>query len=275
MEQFDEIGYWSEIKLDIIKEYASAYSKILTARKLQHIYIDAFAGSGKHLSRTTGKFVPGSPLNALLIKPQFKEYHFIDLKKQKIKSLEEISGSREDVFIYHGNSNEILLEKIIPGVRYEKYRRALCLLDPYGLHLDWEVLFKMGQMGTFDVFINFPMYDMNLNVLWHDPEKVSTEQAERMNKFWGNDSWKDIAYSPSHQMSLFGEIRLEKVSNEIIVDAFRKRLEKEAGFGYIPKPMAMVNSRNATVYFLIFASHKPVAKKIVQQIFKKFEPRMI
>jgi len=186
------------------------------------------------------------------------------------------------VFIYHGNSNEILLEKIIPVVRYEipvvryeKYRRALCLLDPYGLHLDWKVLFKMGQMGTFDVFINFPMYDMNLNVLWRDPEKVSTEQAERMNKFWGNDSWKDIAYSPSHQMSLFGEIRLEKVSNEIIVNAFRKRLEREAGFIYIPKPMAMVNSRNARVYFLIFASHKPVAKKIVQQIFKKFEPRMI
>jgi len=24
--QFDEIGYWSEIKLDIIKEYAAAYS---------------------------------------------------------------------------------------------------------------------------------------------------------------------------------------------------------------------------------------------------------
>ncbi|MBW1956069.1 MAG: three-Cys-motif partner protein TcmP [Deltaproteobacteria bacterium] len=275
MEQFDEIGYWSEIKLDIIKEYASAYSKIMNARNLHHIYIDAFAGSGKHLSRTTGRFVPGSPLNALLIEPQFREYHFIDLKKQKITSLEEISGSRKDVFIYHGNSNEILLEKIIPVVRYEKYRRALCLLDPYGLHLDWKVLFKMGQMGTFDVFINFPMYDMNLNVLWRDPEKVSTEQAERMNKFWGNDSWKDIAYSPSHQMSLFGEIRLEKVSNEIIVNAFRKRLEREAGFRYIPKPMAMVNSRNATVYFLIFASHKPVAKKIVQQIFKKFEPRMI
>jgi len=29
--KLDEIGYWSEIKLDIIGEYAKAYSTILTA----------------------------------------------------------------------------------------------------------------------------------------------------------------------------------------------------------------------------------------------------
>jgi hypothetical protein len=27
--RYDEIGYWSEVKLDIIKKYAAAYSKIL------------------------------------------------------------------------------------------------------------------------------------------------------------------------------------------------------------------------------------------------------
>jgi hypothetical protein len=42
-EDFDEIGYWSEIKLEIVRNYASAYSKILTAKKLSHIYVDAFA----------------------------------------------------------------------------------------------------------------------------------------------------------------------------------------------------------------------------------------
>jgi len=38
--KFDTIGYWSEIKLDIIREYAGAYSKILSAQRLTlyHIY---------------------------------------------------------------------------------------------------------------------------------------------------------------------------------------------------------------------------------------------
>ena len=58
--QFDTIGYWSEIKLEIIKEYASAYSKILAAQtspSLHHIYIDAFAGAGIHLTSASQDFV--------------------------------------------------------------------------------------------------------------------------------------------------------------------------------------------------------------------------
>ena len=46
---------------------------ILSARttaSFSHVYIDAFAGSGQHVSRATGEFVPGSPLNALAVEPQ-------------------------------------------------------------------------------------------------------------------------------------------------------------------------------------------------------------
>jgi three-Cys-motif partner protein len=273
MPRHDEIGYWSEIKLDIIKEYASAYSKILTARKLYHIYIDAFAGSGKHLSKNTGEFISGSPLNALWVDPPFKEYHFIDLDIQKIKSLEELAGSRGDVHIYHGDCNQVMLDKVIPKVKYENYRRALCLLDPYGLHLDWQVIFTIGQMETFDIFLNFPIADMNRNVLWHDPEGVSSSQIDRMNRFWGDDSWRKAAYIRSPQMKLFGDTETEKTSNEMIAEAFRQRLKNVAGFQHVPKPIAMRNTQNAIVYYLFFASNKPVANHIAQDIFKKYADR--
>lgn len=78
--KFDEINYWSEVKLDIVREYAGAYSKILHAQAnppLCHIYIDAFAGAGIHISRSRGEFVPGSPLNALHIQPPFTAYTLI------------------------------------------------------------------------------------------------------------------------------------------------------------------------------------------------------
>src|SRR5258708_23647879 len=84
--EFDEIGYWSEVKLDIVREYASTYSAILSKQRepaFEHIYIDAFAGAGLNFSRTTGSFVPGSPLNAMLVQPPFKEYHLIDLNSVK------------------------------------------------------------------------------------------------------------------------------------------------------------------------------------------------
>ena len=178
--KYDEIGYWSEIKLDIIKDYAAEYSRILSSQKkprLYHIYIDAFAGAGKHISKKTGTFVLGSPTNALLVDPPFREYHFIDLNKQKISSLEEIAGSRHDVHIYHGDCNYVLLERVFPNAKYKDYRRALCLLDPYGLHLNWEVIHAAGQMKSIDMFLNFPMADMNRNVLLRKPDEVSQDHA--------------------------------------------------------------------------------------------------
>ena len=67
--KLDEIGYWSEIKLDIIKKYAVAYTKIMN--KQPHInsyhYIDGFAGPGIHISKNTNEFIPGSPANALKV----------------------------------------------------------------------------------------------------------------------------------------------------------------------------------------------------------------
>jgi hypothetical protein len=217
--KYDEIGYWSEIKLDIIKDYAAAYSRILSSQKkpsLYHIYIDAFAGAGKHISKKTGTSVLGSPMNALLVKPPYREYHFIDLDKQKISSLEEIAGSRQDVRIYHGDCN---------------------------------------------------------HVLWKKPEGVSAAQIDRMNRFWGDESWRQEAYVPSPQIKLFGETEELKTSNEVIAEAFRKRLEKLAGFRSVPEPIAMRNTQNAVVYYLFFASHKPVAEGIVKDIFKKYKNR--
>ena len=44
--KFDEIGYWSEIKLDIVKKYAAAYTTILARQEcLSFSYVDGFAGN--------------------------------------------------------------------------------------------------------------------------------------------------------------------------------------------------------------------------------------
>lgn len=270
--KFDKIGYWSEIKLDIIKDYAAVYSKILTAQKepsLSHVYIDAFAGAGVHISKTTGNFILGSPLNAFYVNPPFREYHLIDLDQKKVAVLKGFAEGRSDMYIYEGDCNSILLEKIFPRVRFEDYRRGLCLLDPYGLHLNWKVMHTAGQMKSIDLFLNFPVADINRNVLWRDPSGVDPADVERMNAFWGDDSWRTIAYKTNR--NLFGYP--EKEDNETVAEGFQERLHKEAGFKHVPKPMPMRNSRGTIVYYLFFASQKPVAEQIIEDIFKNYRER--
>ncbi|MBI5569660.1 MAG: three-Cys-motif partner protein TcmP, partial [Desulfomonile tiedjei] len=87
--RFDEIGYWSEIKLEILRKYAVAFTTIIgaQARKgpaLHPVYIDGFAGAGEHISKTSGGTVPGSPKIALDIVPPFSAYHFVDMDQRRV-----------------------------------------------------------------------------------------------------------------------------------------------------------------------------------------------
>lgn len=267
MTAFDSIGYWSELKLEILRKYAAAYSRILAAQRgLYHIYVDAFAGAGMHLSRTTGEMVPGSPLNVLNVVPPFREYHLIDLDGQKAAALRQHVADRADVKVYEGNCNDVLLQDVFPRLRYEDYRRGLVLLDPYGLHLDWRVIATAGELGTVDVFLNFPVADINRNVLWRNPDNVDAADVARMTRFWGDDSWREVAYTTSS--NLFGWE--EKTDNETVSEAFRSRLRSVARFNHVPSPLPMRNSRNATVYYLFFASQKDTANRIVSDIFASY-----
>lgn len=265
--EFDEIGIWSGVKLSILEDYAKPFNQILRGNKLHPVYVDAFAGAGHHIAKGSGEMVKGSPVRALEVQPPFEFLHLIDMNEARFQELKRLSEGRADVKIYHGDSNAILLREVFPQIKYEQYRRGLCILDPYGLDLSWEVIQAAGKSKTVEIFINFPVMDINRNVLWHDHERVDSSQRERMTRFWGDDSWHAAAYSGAGH--LFGE--LEKTSNEEVALAFQKRLKDVAGFQYVPNPIPMRNSNGAIVYYLFFAAHRPVASNIVSDIFKKFE----
>jgi three-Cys-motif partner protein len=269
-EEFDEIGVWSEVKLAIIKEYAAPYAKILDAKNLKRLYIDAYAGPGYHLSKTTGETVEGSPLIALNITPPFHEYHFIDTQEKRVQQLRMLAGDRKDVFTYSADCNEVLLEKVFPRAKYSDYRRALCLLDPYNINLKWEVIETAGKMGSVELFLNFMIMDINRNAMRRDPDRSVASKVAQMTRLWGDETWRDAGYDTVP--TLFDDV-LEKVSNERFAEAFRQRLMKKAGFEYVPKPMPMKTKTNSVIYYLYFASQKPVAAHIVTEIFDKYRQR--
>ena len=269
--RLDEIGYWSEVKLDIIRDYATEYSKILSNQpRIQHLYIDAFAGAGTHLSKETGLEVAGSPLIAAQVEPPFSELHLVDLDGGRAARLRDLSSGDPRVTVYEGDGNEVLLRHVFPRCRYDQYRRGLCLLDPYGLNVRWEVLRQAGQMKSIEVFFNFMISDANRNVLWKEPSRVDPVQAARMDLVWGDSSWRQSAYRTDQD--LLGDVT-KKQGNDAIAQAFRKRLRDVAGFAHVPQPIPMRNRRGAIVYYLFFAAQKPVANKIVTHIFDKYRDR--
>lgn len=270
--ELSRIGAWSEAKLRIIKSYAGPYSKILKNQYgLSHAYIDAFAGAGWHISRDTNELVSGSSLNALMVEPPFDDYHFVDINRKKLDALREFVGERSDVHTYHGDSNQVLRSRIFPKFRWADRKRALCLLDPYGLHLDWRVIERAARMGTIEIFLNFPTLDMNRSVLWTDPLKAPAFQQARMTRYWGDESWRGVAYEARQSYGMEYEV---KVSHSLLAQAFRERLITVAGFGYVPEPvlMRMDGFRGPPLYYLFFASHNETGAKIAEHVFEDYRP---
>jgi three-Cys-motif partner protein len=125
-----------------------------------------------------------------------------------------------------------------------------------------------GQLGTIDMFLNFPIMDMNRNTLLWKPELADPDHVARMTRFWGDESWKQIAWVES-QPDMFGDTEQQKQPNKVIAEAFRERLKKVAGFAYVPEPLPMTNKKNAVIYYLFFAAKHPAAANIIEGIFRQ------
>jgi three-Cys-motif partner protein len=260
------VGEWSELKIRLISGYAGAYSRIIAKYRFKSIYIDGFAGPGLHISKKSGTFISGTPLKILEIMPRFSEYHFVDMNPEKLRELCKQVGDRPDVHVHAGDCNEILLRDILPGMRYNTFRKGLLFLDPYGMHLDWQVLETAGKLRTIDLVLNFPIADMNRNALWRDPTKVKAAASKRMTRFWGDESWREAAYAV--ERGLFDDA-LVKLDNDAVVEAFRDRLSRVAGFPFVSKALPMRIPEGAIVYYLIGASPKKVGTDIIDEMFDR------
>ena len=163
-------------------------------------------------------------------------------------------------------SANVLLPPILRSMVYADYRRALCFLDPYKILLDWNVIVTAAKMGTIETFIHFPTGDIQRNVLRHDQSKVEEDDIERMNRMWGDDSWRKVGYM--HEPDLFGGREVKAPIDDLLA-AFCARLKSVAGFKHVSEPLAMRNSVGVIIYHLIFATPNATGFKIARHILKK------
>ncbi len=268
--ELPEIGEWSEKKLDVLRHYASAYTKIMAKHGdsiKAYAYIDAFAGPGDHISRQSGAVVPGSPKIALTAGSGFTHYHFIELDPQKVARIRRETEGEANVSVHEGDCHKILLEEVFPRYRWDDHRRALCLFDAYNMNPSWEIVKAAGKMRSVEIMMNFMIMDLNRNILSKDPSCMDEGRRQRMRIFWGDDSWQDDLYHEPTQTSMF-EQHLEKNENELVASAYLQRLKDVADFKHTAGPFPLKNSRGSDIYYLLFASHNKVGAGIVKDIFR-------
>lgn len=270
LELLDAIGPWSELKHEMVAYYATVYSSILSRAgngSFHHYYIDGYASAGYNRRKNTGDLVMGSPLRVLGVIPPFEKHFFVELDESKFRELRKHCASHKNVEVIHGDANIVLPQQIFPAVRFSRFERAFCLLDPYNeVALDWKTIVAASNTKTIDLLMHFPIYSMNIQVLRKD-KNYSPEQAARLTRFWGDESWQEAAYATGEM--LFADMQC-KVDNDRFVQAFCERLKINAGFLGVSKPIPMKSMQNNTIYYLIFASNNKTGVDVINRVANRF-----
>lgn len=277
-------GQWTEEKLNRLREYLPAYTKIFKsnerAKFLRTYYVDAFAGTGyrsiKDISRLPRQmllsedevnfedqdaqaFNDGSARIALEVEPSFDNYIFVEQAPEHVQELEKLRSqfpAKANQITIMQNDANTFLQSWCSQMNWEK-NRAIVFLDPYGMSVEWATIEAVAKTKAIDLWLLFPLGQAVNRLLTrnHPPEGA---WANKLTRFFGTEDWKTEFYRPRQQTTLFStEETLQKEANfESIGKFFVKRLESV--FAKVsPNPLTLYNSRNVPIYLLCFAASNP------------------
>ena len=262
------------LKLSIVERYLTAFTIALRQKFPSLWYIDAFAGTGErtatHDAKPADMFAEaveaqvearrGSAAIALGVTPAFDRLVFVDIRARYCKALEQLAVRHPDraIDVVKGDANQIVQQIArAPGWRG---RRAVLLLDPYGMHVEWATLEAIRSTEAIDLW-----YLLSVEGLFrrapHDRAKLTAKKRAAITRVVGTAEWEEVWYRPHSTQGEFdfgvsGGSRNAGVDE--MVDYFFDRLS--GLFPVVLRPLRLSNKRGAPAFALFFAMSNPDAK---------------
>lgn len=275
-------GDWTTDKLERVRKYLCAYTTIFKknprATYFTTIYVDAFAGTGERVESASDadvqSFQKRSARIALEVEPPFDRFLFIERSAMRVKELQKLRNEFPDrtdrVQIEKGDAND-LLRKWCRQSDWQRHR-AVVLLDPYGMQVDWATIEAIAATKAIDLWLLFPL-GVAVNRLLTKNEPPPKKWGSALTRSFGNEEWKQEFYPKKKERTLFGEEETERkeATFERIGRFFVKRLDTV--FSQVaPNPLILANSKGVPIYLLCFAvgnpKGAPTAVKIAKDILK-------
>ena len=262
-------GAWTAEKLGILKEYLDRYSTALKNQPFKLWYIDAFAGTGEVIVRAPDyeqhdvrEFLQGSASIARDIdnKP-FDQLVFIECDTNKADRLRHLEPNTGRIQVRAGDANEELPH--LCQITNWKSTRAVVFLDPFSLQTTWRTIEILAETKAIDVWILFPVSAVSR--LMARKGVPDGRLAEILTMVFGDDSWQNIYHEPP-QRDLFDESPLERDKGiDQIIELYKKKLETLFA-GVAPISRSLKNSKNATLFEMIFAVSNEKARQLAIRI---------
>lgn len=272
---------YTKLKLSIFQEYLEAWSKIFFSTASKHpdwekyqdiYYVDCFAGRGKYHDNGLQDIIDGSPIRALKCALSFQnKYKAIKMHCIFIERVKKVSDTLEkfceeykgkvDFEIYKEKDFNNVLKSIIDRINYHP---AFFFIDPDGIkELKKDSLeLIVNRNGGTDILLNYIKGGIERiagltkkqipNILNQKISDKNIKTIKTLTDFYGLAIFDNLDKTEQERLKEWTESLLQS-----------SKLKEVAVFDmpYLHK--------SDNIYYLLFASRKPVAKKIILGIFKK------
>lgn len=283
-------GDWTTAKLQVLEAYLQTYTTALKNTPFRKAYIDAFAGTGYREERREAAndslsllfpdlaepepqgLLAGSARMALRSEPRFDKYIFIEKSTKRCHQLEQLKSEYPelDIIVRNRDANSEIQDIC---TKKWKNHRAVLLLDPYGMQVDWQTIEAIAKTKAIDLWVLFPM-GIGVNRLLTRTGDIPDSWRKRLNLLLGTEDWHDEFYRTEKTTTLFGceQEKVIKQSREVIGRYFIERL-KTIFSGVVEEPGVLRNSRNNPLYLFCFAAGNPrgapIAKEIASSLLRR------
>jgi three-Cys-motif partner protein len=159
-------GVSTDLKLSMVHDYLSAFTRALESKFSERWYIDAFAGTGERTVRLDAiaanlfnEETPdrverrrGSAQLAIDTAPPFNRLIFMDQKAKHCEALRALAKAHPEkrIDVLQGEANAEI-RRLIANHSWAS-TRAVMFLDPYGMSVEWETLRAIRGTGAIDVW---------------------------------------------------------------------------------------------------------------------------
>ena len=295
-------GPWTEEKLDAFEEYVKAYLTVMKDfREKYHwnlCYFDGFAGNGTRSEEEISEEIAvmgdlfgedvspdelyvykGAAERVVRIEEKgikgFDTFFFIDKDKKNCDALEKhlsqftFSGTP---YFHDWDANKAL-ESLSKWMKARYGRKALALLDPFGMQINWTSIQALKDLDI-DLWILIPSGVIVNRLLRRDyvtekgflhPGKIKT--------FFGlnEEEIKQAFYTEVKEPSLFGEDNVKSVKMERPIQRIAELYVQQLKgvFPYVTNPLVLESSKGRPLFHFVFASKNATGKKIAQYIINK------
>ena len=266
----------TDIKLSVVEGYLRAFNQALRPIFRDLWYIDAFAGTGERTERVEASeaslFDPGSRERverrrgsariAIDIKPAFDRITFIEKNPKHCAALEALRAEHPGRSIEVRNGvADTEIRSLIAGQSWTS-RRAVILLDPYGMSVSWETLVEIQKTKAVDVW-----YLVSLSGLFRqaarDGRALDKSKRAAITRMFGTDEWETAWYTKTTKTDLFGEVDElhQRTADVSAIEAYATKRLSEL-FPKVLKPLRLENARGVPIFSLFFAVSNPDGKAI-------------